>query len=68
MMECIWTFYTVKMEITLNNDGMYMDILHREDGTYNVSVPVDKWNCKGFDCKTFDELKVKIQRSFKLYI
>ncbi len=54
--------------ITLNNDGMYMDILHREDGTYNVSVPVDKWNCKGFDCKTFDELKVKIQRSFKLYI
>ena len=54
--------------ITLNNDGMYMDILRREDGTYNVSVPVDKWNCKGFDCKTFDELKVKIQRSFKLYI
>ena len=54
--------------ITLNNDGMCMDILRREDGTYNVSVPVDKWNCKGFDCKTFDELKVKIQRSFKLYI
>lgn len=54
--------------ISLDNDGMYMEVLRREDGTYNVSVPVDKWNCKGFDCKTFDELKVKIQRSFKLYI
>ncbi len=54
--------------ISLNNDGMYMDISRKGDGTYNVSIPVDKWNYKGIDCKTFDELKVKIQRYFKLYI